>query len=637
MVSSHQVINTSKIVVIAVCFSESTSVSQRVSSEAQVVVSDATTSTRAASLFTSTNLDEIITAPNKIGGELVCPSGFILRELDLNCEQCDSVCLPGACIKFVGCNQCPPGYFTSRRDNQFPFKCRLCDIPHCTQCRSGIIDGLPPRCIKCKDGYVEIDDGLQCIGIAAQGVSTGPNASSPAPTDPIPICKLNQFLGADGACYLCSVHCASGNCIPGEGCSKCRNGYFRRKVRAVGFFTCQKCEAAGCDECKEDVLGTGLPQCKTCSPGYSPGLQEGSCSASNGLASAFGTQSRSASTTLSAAISQRTESINVQSEKSQTKTLITRGISTSREDDTLSNDVDPIPAQTGGKSTENFTIEDLQKSITSTTSTSAASVLTDRAVNHTSDGQTSQCGNNEFSFRNLEGESICRLCNIDLCESCVDNPDTATIQCSRCHAGHSLSKDRDACLQIPQDSERSEKVIGRSSEAAITDLTQTRTARVQSEELSCSDGYFVKACNSEHTCTPCDAHCMANQCIDIFGCLRCESGYTLITVKESFVLSCSPCEITDCQECLDGGAQSSAQMCSTCRPGYNLTADRSQCIDIKDEDQHESSRESMPDSIDTNFLDYIEDDMTKNEDPGAPWPSDSEDSIPVAAPNEESP
>eukprot|EP00803_Ostreobium_quekettii_P011027 evm.model.scf_777.1 EVM.evm.TU.scf_777.1 scf_777:1946-4493(+) len=88
----------------------------------------------------------------------LCPKGEFMKEHDRTCIKCDRYCEPGSCVDGMGCNQCRPGYYRSRRDTFWPYLCVQCSaaISGCEVCADGVLDENP-ACVVCANGKDPID------------------------------------------------------------------------------------------------------------------------------------------------------------------------------------------------------------------------------------------------------------------------------------------------------------------------------------------------------------------------------------------------------------------------------------------------------------------------------------------------
>lgn len=112
-----------------------------------------------------TKPEEVVTAevsPAQLTKSEFCPDGEFRKSFDGSCMACDVNC-GEPCKDDIGCEVCTPGFYTSRRDVEWPFLCILCEerLPNCEECENGSFDQLEPKCRKCKSGF-ELTDNFTC-------------------------------------------------------------------------------------------------------------------------------------------------------------------------------------------------------------------------------------------------------------------------------------------------------------------------------------------------------------------------------------------------------------------------------------------------------------------------------------------
>lgn len=247
-----------------------------------------------------------------------CQVGQFLKIFPENmCMDCDPNCIPEECVDSQGCERCIEGYYTSRADPFWPFRCLKCPIADCSQCKENVGDYEPVECAVCNENFILSERNTLCIKddnittttttktfttapdvvetnrtffmvdenatsfrdffTVADNVTTNRSFFTVQGDDPSlggvtqSGCGANQFRKKrNNMCMDCDVNCAEGQCVDFDGCKKCKEGFYRSRRDDDWPYQCLRCSASisNCSQCKDPNFDTIPPECETCVAGY---------------------------------------------------------------------------------------------------------------------------------------------------------------------------------------------------------------------------------------------------------------------------------------------------------------------------------------------------------------------------------
>eukprot|EP00210_Caulerpa_lentillifera_P007539 g7202.t1 len=111
----------------------------------------------------SSNLEESYSRNASFQLQSPCPLSYFYWNASSPCKRCDDHAAPGACMNFVGCLYCMPGYFRQKLEDDSPFTCSPCTLPNCIRCEDDVPVHNNARCQFCRSGFILDRESGQCI------------------------------------------------------------------------------------------------------------------------------------------------------------------------------------------------------------------------------------------------------------------------------------------------------------------------------------------------------------------------------------------------------------------------------------------------------------------------------------------